>query len=147
MRSRETVLWIDRASVFESRPNRVIAYCEGNVEMAAGRRPGGASLKAPNWLGHLSTAGPVQVRVATVAGKPDVLPPVYSRADGASQTGRRRSMAQPRRGRSVYCAGWFSGGCSARRRCRDDRARHAAAFFAARENGKRSSTGGCRAKG
>ncbi len=80
VRSREAVLWIDRASVFERRPNRVIAYFEGNVQVVAGRRAGAASLRASDWLGRLSSAGAVQVRAAAVAGKPNVLPPVYWRA-------------------------------------------------------------------
>ncbi len=78
-RSREAVLWIDRAEAVERRPHKVIAYLEGDVEIAMDRQPGAARLTDRAWLGRFSSPASVEVRAAATAGKPDVLPPIYWR--------------------------------------------------------------------
>lgn len=78
-RSREAVLWIDRARATDHRQHRVIAYLEGNVEVASDGRPGGSRLTDQAWLGHLYSGTGIQVRATTIAGKPDALPPIYWR--------------------------------------------------------------------
>ena len=77
--SREAVLWIDRAEPTEQRTSKVIAYLEGDVEVAVDRRPDATRLTDRTWLGRFFSSANVQVRAASTAGKPDVLPPVYWR--------------------------------------------------------------------
>jgi hypothetical protein len=73
----EAVLWIDRAEPTEQKPNKVIAYLEGNVEINS--RAGNARITDRTWFGRYFSNAPVQVQAATTAGKPDTLPPVYWR--------------------------------------------------------------------
>ncbi len=105
-RGREAVLWIDRAEASERRPDKVIAYLEGNVEIVFDRRPGAGDcpdfrsnengtvpFRAPlritdrAWLGRFFSSAGVNVRAAATAGKPDALPEIYWRGIGAH--GRR----------------------------------------------------------
>ncbi len=78
-RSREAVLWIDRAEPTEPQPNKVIAYLEGNVEIVSDARPGAPRLMDQTWFGRLLSAGRVEVRAAQVAGRPATLPAIYWR--------------------------------------------------------------------
>jgi hypothetical protein len=98
-RSREAVLWIDRADAMEHRQHKVIAYLEGNVEIMLDRRPGATRLTDRAWLGRFSSSAGVQVRAAATMGKPDVLPPIYwrgmERRAPESAEDRLRSRVQP----------------------------------------------------
>jgi hypothetical protein len=76
-RSREAVLWIQRADAAARQPHKVIAYLEGDAEVML--RPGGMRLTDQAWLGRFFSSAGVQVRAAATAGKPDVLPPIYWR--------------------------------------------------------------------
>lgn len=78
-RSREAVLWIDRAEATQRRPHKVIAYLEGDVEVMWERRPNGPRLTDQTWFGRFFSSAGVEARVDTVAGKPDELPPIYWR--------------------------------------------------------------------
>ena len=98
-RSREAVLWIDRAEITERRPHKVIAYLEGDVEVAADGRTGAPRLNDQTWLGRFFSSAGVEVRAAAVAGKPDVLPPIYwrgmeRRSPEAVEGGRRPPVQQ-----------------------------------------------------
>jgi hypothetical protein len=84
--SGEAVLWIDRAAAVEPRQSKVIAYLDGNVNVTMDARPGAPRLTDRTWLGRFLTSGAVDVRVGTVAGKPDALPAVYWRAMEARAT-------------------------------------------------------------
>ncbi len=81
--SSEAVLWIDRATTAEQRQSKVIAYLEGNVQVAMDTRPGAPRLTDRTWLGRFLTAAVADVQVTTVAGKPDAVPAVYWRAMNA----------------------------------------------------------------
>lgn len=97
-RCTEAVLWIDRAGATEMRPTKVIAYLEGNVDMASDTRPGatGATrLTDRTWFGRFSTNGSVEVRAATVAGKPSVPPPIYQRAEERQNPSSAQNNVQP----------------------------------------------------
>jgi hypothetical protein len=76
-RCQEAVLWIDRAAATERQPNKVITYLEGNVEVMP--KAGATRLTDKTWLGRFFTSARVEVHAATVAGKPDQLPPIYWR--------------------------------------------------------------------
>lgn len=78
-RCREAVLWIDRADVTERRPNKIIAYLEGDVSIATGDRPNAARLTDQTWFGRFYSAASVEVRATTTTGQPDSLPPIYWR--------------------------------------------------------------------
>jgi len=79
-RSREAILWIDRADATEKRPSKVLAYLEGDVDVALDSQRGATRLTDKSWFGRFYSLGDVQVRTTMVAGKPDVLPPIYWRA-------------------------------------------------------------------
>ncbi|MCE5266278.1 MAG: LPS assembly protein LptD [Planctomycetaceae bacterium] len=79
-RSREAVLWLDRAEPTSQNPNKVIAYLEGSVEIVSDVRPGAPRLTDQKWFGRLETAGRVDVRATEVSGRPQVLPAIYWRA-------------------------------------------------------------------
>ena len=76
-RCREAALWIDRGEASERRPHKVIAYLEGDVEVIP--QPGAAKVNDQTWFGRFVSNAGVDVRAATVAGKPDELPPIYWR--------------------------------------------------------------------
>jgi len=78
-RSREAVLWIDRTETAERRRHKVIAYLEGDVDIAWDRRPNGPRLTDRKWIGRFFSSAGVEVRASATAGKPDVLPPIYWR--------------------------------------------------------------------
>jgi hypothetical protein len=78
VRCDEAVLWIDRTEIGQLQPKKVIAYIEGNVELS-NRGQGGQRLTDKTWFGRFFTSADVDVRVPTLAGKPDVLPPIYWR--------------------------------------------------------------------
>ncbi len=78
-RCREAVLWIDHANAAEQRRHKVIAYLEGDVEVALDRRPGATRLTDRAWLGRFYSSADVRVRTAATAGKPEILPPIYWR--------------------------------------------------------------------
>ena len=81
----EAVLWIDHAAsagegdspifvdtkigtvpgAVEQRQSKVIAYLEGNVNVATDARPAAPRLTDRTWLGRFSTSGTVDVRAAT----------------------------------------------------------------------------------
>ena len=75
----EAVLWIERAEPTAMQPNKVIAYLEGKVDIKWDDKPGSPHLADRTWFGRFFTAANVDVRAAAVAGKPDVLPPIYQR--------------------------------------------------------------------
>ncbi len=107
--SREAVLWIDRAGPTERRPNKVIAYMEGDVKVLLDLGPNAPRLTDRAWFGRFFSSAAVQVHAATVAGKPDVLPPVYWRGmeqrtpESPAGTGRRppSRRSSPRRCRPL----------------------------------------------
>ena len=76
---REAVLWINRGDVTALRPNKVIAYLEGDVEVATDPSPGATRMKDQTWLGRFESIPGVQVSPVKAAGKPDVNPPIYAR--------------------------------------------------------------------
>ncbi len=78
-RCQEAVLWIDRAEAIEQRPNKIIAYLEGAVEIVHDRRPGGPRLQDKTWFGRFQSSAGVEVRTGTVAGKPEATPAIYQR--------------------------------------------------------------------
>ena len=75
----EAVLWIDRAEATENRPNKVIAYLEGDVKIVSSGQPDAAQLTDQTWFGRFYSVAAVEVRAATTAGRPDALPPIYWR--------------------------------------------------------------------
>ena len=83
IRCQEAVLWIDRSMVPQAGNTKVIAYLEGNsaqpvvLTMQRGGKP--VRIVDQRWFGRLFTMRDVQVQVPVVAGKPDVLPPVFQR--------------------------------------------------------------------
>ncbi|MEN6457951.1 MAG: LPS assembly protein LptD [Thermoguttaceae bacterium] len=77
--AREAVLWIDRAEPTDPRPNKVIAYLEGDVQITADARPGTPKLTDQTWFGRFLTAGHVEVRAAQSFGRPATLPAIYWR--------------------------------------------------------------------
>lgn len=103
------MLWIDRPPATELRPSEVFAYLEGTVELASGSGPQAARLADRAWLGHFSTLREVQVHVPVIAGRPDVLPPIYQRAMIASRfSGQRPPAAE----HAVQLAGGDTAGSS-----------------------------------
>jgi len=90
---REAVLWIDRSLPTQLRPTEVFAYLEGALEVSAGSGPGAARLADRAWLGRFSTVRDVQIHVPVVAGRPDVLPPIYQRAMMRSRMAEQASAA------------------------------------------------------
>ena len=98
-RSRDAVLWIDRASPTESRQNKVIVYLEGDVEVLLDRGPGAPRLTDQAWLGRFFSSAGVQVQSAATAGKPNNLPPIYwrgmERRSPESADSNQTNHAQP----------------------------------------------------
>ena len=82
---REAVLWIDRAEATENRPNKVIAYLEGDVKMASGGQPDAARLTDQTWFGRFYSVAAVEVRAATTAGRPDCAAADLLARHGAAQ--------------------------------------------------------------
>ena len=78
--SQQAVLWIDHASPLQMRPNRVLAYLEGQVQVDLGPAQGNVRLTDRAWFGQFSSGRSVEVYAARVAGKPEVLPEIYHRA-------------------------------------------------------------------
>jgi hypothetical protein len=78
-RCAEAVLWIDRSGTESQQPQKVIAYLEGNVEMALDTRPGAPQLRDRTWFGRLLSAARVEVLATTAGGKPETLPAIYWR--------------------------------------------------------------------
>jgi hypothetical protein len=101
-RSREAVLWIDRADATDRRQHKVIAYLEGDVEVAP--RPGAASLKDQTWLGRFFSSRGVEVRAAAIAGKPDALPAIYLRGQQRRSPEASESGWRPRAEQTQYAA-------------------------------------------
>ena len=130
-RSREAVLWIDRAEATERRQHKVIAYLEGDVEVVLDRRPGAPRLTDQTWLGRFFSSAGVQVRAATTAGKPDMLPPIYWRGmerrspESADSGWRARGAAGAIHGPRAGAAAAAGDACPPprrhRRRCRRQR--------------------------
>ncbi len=79
--SREAVLWIDRATAFDSPRSKVIAYLEGDVTVDVRREKARARLIETRWMGRFFTLAAVEVHVPQVSGPPPSPPPVYQRAD------------------------------------------------------------------
>jgi hypothetical protein len=78
--SQEAVLWIDRAAAGDKRQSKVIAYLEGNVVLDFRRKAAPARVTDRAWLGRFFTSRAVEVRVAWIGERPDVLPEIYQRA-------------------------------------------------------------------
>ena len=78
-RSKEAVLWIDRAGATDRRRSKVIAYLEGDVVIGWDRQVDAARMTDKTWFGRLYSGAPVEVHVAKVAGRPDVMPAAYQR--------------------------------------------------------------------
>lgn len=81
-RCSEAVLWIERAEGDQKPESKIIAYLEGDVEIARSSPSGPVRLNDRNWLGQFKTKGEIQVyvRPEQVAGEPAVKPPIYERA-------------------------------------------------------------------
>ncbi len=78
-RSKEAVLWIDRAHDTPRRRSKVIAYLEGEVKVELGEQRSPTSLTDRSWLGRFYTGAEIQIRAAQTAGEPQVKPAVYQR--------------------------------------------------------------------
>jgi hypothetical protein len=97
-RCAEAVLWIDRAPATEMRQSKVIAYLEGNVEIAfdtSDARPNAPKLKDQAWFGRFNSSASVEVRATAAAGKPDVLPPLYWRGEARRNPESAAGGGQP----------------------------------------------------
>jgi hypothetical protein len=79
-RCSEAVLWIERAEGDQKPESKIIAYLEGDVEIARSSLSGPARLKDSKWLGRFTTKGEINVYAGQVAGEPAVMPPIYERA-------------------------------------------------------------------
>jgi hypothetical protein len=81
------ILWVERASVFDATPNRVIAYLEGVSlchtvadEEGKGESRSAVRLTAKDWLGRLVSDVAVEYRCRIVEHEPVPRPPLYQRA-------------------------------------------------------------------
>ena len=94
-RADEAVVWIDRAAADEHRPSKVIAYLDGEVALNFRGAPGSPRLADRYWFGRFFTITAVQVHAAEVAGRPDVMPAVYHRAEQQMQPRPADTAASP----------------------------------------------------
>ena len=62
-RCSEAVLWIERAEGDEKPESKIIAYLEGDVELARNSPSGPVRMKDRTWLGRFATKGEIQVYV------------------------------------------------------------------------------------
>ncbi|MGA2061931.1 MAG: hypothetical protein ABSG67_15705, partial [Thermoguttaceae bacterium] len=76
----EALLWIERADGEERPDSKIIAYLEGDVELARNGPSAPAKVKDRTWLGRFTTNREIQVYAAQVAGEPTPMPPIYQRA-------------------------------------------------------------------
>ncbi len=88
VRSREAVLWIDRAAATDRRRSKVIAYMEGEVILDIRRAGRHARLADKSWLGRFYTGASVQVHVGQVSAPRQPVPGIYQRA----MTERKREI-------------------------------------------------------
>jgi hypothetical protein len=79
-RFQEAVLWIDRSEAEQKPERRIIAYLEGNVELARNDPTRPMKLQDKTWMGRFITKGEIQIYTGQVAGEPSVKPPIYERA-------------------------------------------------------------------
>ena len=98
---REAVLWIDRTANGPDGGEKVIAYLEGDVEVATAARgtsPFGqedaARATAGQWLGRFFTVASVRLTVPSPQPEPALKPALYHRAVGARNP-RRDGLVQP----------------------------------------------------
>lgn len=82
-RGNDAVVWILKAA--DKKPNKVIAYLEGNVQIDAGRRPlmRQTSLAPTNdrgWLGHFRSSAPLRIDTPRPQREPTVKPAFYQNA-------------------------------------------------------------------
>ncbi|MGD0382484.1 MAG: organic solvent tolerance protein OstA [Thermoguttaceae bacterium] len=79
-RCREALLWIERADGAERSESKIIAYLEGDVELARNGPSAPAKVKDQTWLGRFTTNREIQVYAGQVSGEPSAMPPIYQRA-------------------------------------------------------------------
>ncbi len=60
--------------------SKIIAYLEGDVELARNGPSAPAKVKDKTWLGRFTTNREIQVYAGQVAGEPTAMPPIYQRA-------------------------------------------------------------------
>lgn len=84
-RSRDAVVWVLRGDGSEKKPNKVIAYLEGDVQIDGGRtpltrqRPLGAA-NDRGWLGKFLSTSQLRIEVPQPQGEPAVKPAFYQNA-------------------------------------------------------------------
>jgi hypothetical protein len=100
-RGEEAVAWIQRADAVPRRPSKVIAYLEGDVQVQQDPKRGKAKLIDRSWLGRFYTSGTVQIDVARVAGRPEVVPAIYQRGWERLDPGPPGAVSSSFLGRSV----------------------------------------------
>lgn len=93
-RSREGVLWVDRAAADSGRPSKVIAYLENDVVIDIGR-PGetnpstgraAQTVRDKTWFGRFHTVSDVQFDVPQIRAKePPVKPAMFARGSTARE--------------------------------------------------------------
>ena len=79
LRSRDAVLWIDRANGSDKKENKAIVYCEGDVLLDGVNAAGPSRPADQTWLARFTTIRAVQPAVRQISGEPNVLPPIYQR--------------------------------------------------------------------
>jgi len=79
-RSGEAVVWVDRAAPLTADRNKMIAYLEGDVEVAlGGRESANTRLTDNKWFGRFETVSEVRVHAGRVEGRPVREPPIFHR--------------------------------------------------------------------
>ncbi len=99
-RCREAVLWVPRESPSGRKPNKVLAYFEGDVSISYHRStPGDASgadarISDNVWFGRFYTFAPMDMRVPVPLPAPAVKPPIFHRGAARFDPQWGRSIQQ-----------------------------------------------------
>jgi hypothetical protein len=92
-RSREAVLWVDRAEPMSGKSSRILAYLEGDVVVERDRagephqRTGRSSdsLRAADWLGRFYTSTEIVIDAPVTGFEPQIKPAIYERGRRAPE--------------------------------------------------------------
>ena len=93
-KSREAVLWIDRAEAFSGRPSKIIAYLEKFVQVDFGRggdphaitgRRAQSLVDEQSWIGRFHTTGGIELAAPLTSHEPQVRPAIFARGNSARE--------------------------------------------------------------
>lgn len=95
-RSREAVLWIDRAEPNSGAPDKIIAYLEEDVSVEyqhggaahAVTRRKAQTVVDKTWLGRFYSTAGIEMHLPAVGGEPSVKPALFQRGLSARESGR-----------------------------------------------------------